>query len=450
MKKLLFILVAIVSYSAIYCQTTTVTFKPDSITGRDAVICERGGCIPNGGTQLFENRNFGSSHEFRAVAWTWVAEGCNAGTDRSLLKFEELSTIPVSAEIISAELKLFGISSPASITSGNSSYPGSPYNNSSFPPGSPYNTTNESFIQRVTSFWDEQTVTWNTQPTTTTVNQISIPNTTLQWNWNYTNNSPDLVAMVQEMVSNPSTNFGFMLKLQNETHYRSVLFASSDHLNSALWPELTVTYKNCSTDTLVIIDTVYVQQPCPCEANFSYLVNTLDPSSYYFMASNPAVTYTWTVNGRVVSHANAFTYAFREGNYEVCYNIAMDSLVSKLCRKCINLCIAKEGNLPQDKGEEVIPYEEQIDVGSSMEDAKIEVFPNPTANGWTVRITTEKEEAIKLQLSDMAGKVVYSDNKTLSKGVSTFNINTNNLVSGNYALQIIGKTIQSSKILIKQ
>jgi hypothetical protein len=461
MKKLFLLLFAIVCYSVVLGQTPiTVTFKPGPIIGKDAEIHEMRGCIPNGATQPVEDTNYGNIDRLRIMAWTWNSQGCGEGTFRALLKFDELSTIPANAEILSAELKLFGLPLVADV--GNSSYPGSPYNNSSYPPGHMYNTTNESLIQRVTSPWNEQTVTWNTQPTTTTANQITIPNTTSQWNWNYTNSSANLVAMIQDMVNNPSTNFGFMFKLQNETRYRSVYFVSSDHSNPALWPELTVTYTGCSTDT------IYIQKPCPCEANFSYIVNTLDLSSYYFMASNPADRYTWMINRRIVSDASAFSYTFRaEGNYEVCYyRASSDQNSIKECKKCINLCIGKDilspvedeiGNVDLKESEikdgviqgTILPGD-QISADSSTENAKIEVFPNPTTNGWTVRITTEKEEAIKIQLSDMVGKIIYSDNKMLSSGMNSFEINTNNLISGNYGLQIVGKSIQSSQILMKK
>ncbi|MCL2246093.1 MAG: DNRLRE domain-containing protein [Lentimicrobiaceae bacterium] len=453
MKKLfLFIVLAIVCYS-VFSQVT-VTFKPNSIIGKDATLATTYGCTPDGEAHPREYNNYGDHPYFRAWTWTLSNLFCYDRSFRSLLQFNELVTIPTEAEIISAELKLFGVPSIVD-DPGNSSYP-----------GSTHGTTNESIIQRVTSPWDEFTVTWNTQPSTTTANQILIPNTTAQWNWNFTDNSTNLVDMVQDMVANPNNNFGFMIKLQNETRYRSVIFASSDHANPALWPELTVTYKSCSIDTIVIIDTVYVEKPCPCEANFSYIVNTLNPSSYYFMASNPADGYRWGINGRVVSTESAFSYDFwRNGDYEVCYYI-MNNDTHKECRKCINICInqssfgtntdeaeeigLKESEIEDEVIQEAILYEGQISTEHGIEDAKVEVYPNPTTNGFTVRITTGKEETIKIQISDMAGKVVYSDTKTLTIGVNSFNINTQNLIIGNYGLQIIGKTIKSSKILMKK
>ena len=209
----------------------TITFKPDATVGQDATIVTTYGCTMNGHTQPCEVSNEGNEIELFISDWTYNSVGCSRGTHRSLLRFDELSTISTSAIILSAELKLYGV--PSSASQGNSSYPGNP--------ASYY--SNKSFIQKITNAWNEQTVTWNTQPTTTTINQITIPETSSQWNWNFTDNSPELVAMIQDWVSNPSTNFGIMMKLETESIYRSLTFASSDHPISALHPELTITYK---------------------------------------------------------------------------------------------------------------------------------------------------------------------------------------------------------------
>jgi len=240
MKNYLVILFIIVCYSSVFCQTQiTVTFKPDSTIGQDAIIWTTGNCILDGNTQPNTYMNFGKDNTLCANTWTHNAQGCPTGTNRTLLKFDELSTIPTTATIIKAKLKLYGLP-PGTVSIDNSCYPGSPYN--SYCP-------NTSFIQQVTSAWNEQTVTWNTQPTTTTVNRITIPQTTYQWNWDFMDSSANLLAMVRDWVQNPATNYGFMMRLETEAHYRAIRFASSDHPNSALHPELTVVYIDCPADT---------------------------------------------------------------------------------------------------------------------------------------------------------------------------------------------------------
>ena len=421
-------------------QTVTVTFKPNAAMGHDASIVTHFGCILNGNTQSTDVMNFGNSLHLQPMAWTWNTVGCPRGIIRSLIKFDQLSTIPSDAVIISAELKLFGVPSSVSHVSGNSCYPFSPYSAS---------CPNQAYIQKVTGAWDEQTVTWNTQPTTTTLNQITIPPTTLQWNWDFSDSSADLVAMVQDMVSNPASNFGFMIKLETEVYYRSILFASSDHPDPKLWPELAVTYS--------------YTPPCPCEANFSHIGNTSDPSTYAFMASNNANKQIWTINGNMVSNEASFIHTFRRpGEYEICY---LKVLSDTECKKCITICVGKaNGELTDNEFEKVnvetkpetnvsqgtIPPGDQIYIIDSKDNNKIEIYPNPTANSWTIKLITENDDTINIKLSDILGQIIYSDNKRLQRGNNIFEISASNIVAGSYNLQIIGNSIQFSNILLKE
>ncbi|MBP1646052.1 MAG: repeat protein [Bacteroidetes bacterium] len=195
---------------------TTITFKPDSSLGKDAIVFTRVGAND-------ANTNFGAYPELVMITWTWDG---NLGTNRSLIKFEELSTIPSNAVITDVKLKFYGISSSASAPQGNSYYTGS-----TFP-------TNPVLVKRITSACNENTVTWNNQPSTITANQMTITPSVSKWNWNYIiNNTPELKAIVQDMVNYPSTNHRFMLQLETEQTYRDMLFASSDHPDSTLWPE---------------------------------------------------------------------------------------------------------------------------------------------------------------------------------------------------------------------
>ena len=222
-------LCAVIYFSCIFVQAqTTVTFKPGPTQGKCALLTTTYGCAGN--YQPGEIGNDAKFEEIRSITWSSIASwGCPKVTMYTLLKFDELSTIPTDVVITSAELKLFGVpNSP--FGRGNSSYSGSSF------------SANTSFIQRVTQAWDESTVTWNTQPSVTIANQITIPQSTLEWNWNYTDNSANLLAMIQDMVAHPDRDFGFLMKLGTEQYYRSMVFASNCHSDPALWPELKITY----------------------------------------------------------------------------------------------------------------------------------------------------------------------------------------------------------------
>jgi hypothetical protein len=189
---------------------TTLTLQPDAATGKDAELFS---CIPCG----YSNQNFGNIAENCAIAWT------KNGADhkiRSLIQFD-LSSIPAGATVISATLSL-------------SWAPGSDEGNHFGIFGS-----NKAWLQRVTSSWQENTVTWNNQPTTTTTNRVAVAGST-----SGTQNYPNINVriLVQDMVNDPAHSFGFMLRLQTETVYKKLVFASSDHWNPALRPKLVVVY----------------------------------------------------------------------------------------------------------------------------------------------------------------------------------------------------------------
>lgn len=193
---------------------TCVTFRPKGTIGVDACIAN---CIECG----FVNNNYGDADEFSAIAWT---NGGNQSNTRSLIQFD-LTSIPTAASVSSAKLSLYQNPNPAS---GNMNGQHSTLSGA-----------NTSYLRRITSAWDEHLVTWSNQPGTTTTDQVMLPPST-SGNEDYLD--IDMTTMVQNMVTNPGQNFGMMMQVANETSYRGLLFASSDHSNSNLHPKLEVCY----------------------------------------------------------------------------------------------------------------------------------------------------------------------------------------------------------------
>lgn len=186
-----------------------ITLTPGPNEGQDAVLAS---CVSCG----YNDMNFGSDPDLASMAWT---NGSAESDLRSLMRFD-LSTIPTTATVVSATLSLY-----FNPNSSNGNHQGD----------------NTSFLQRVTSTWDENTVTWDTQPSTTTVDEVLLPATSSN-----TENRPDInvTAPVQDMLADPLNDFGFMLLQQDETSYRKMIFASSDYPNAALRPSLMVCYTN--------------------------------------------------------------------------------------------------------------------------------------------------------------------------------------------------------------
>ena len=102
--------------------------------------------------------------------------------------------------------------------------------------------SNEAVLQRIVSPWTED-VAWSNQPTTTIQNEVTLAQDT-NANQNYT---LDVTNLINDIIADPNTSFGFLLKLKTETPYRLLAFASSDHPNPSLHPKLEICYSTILT-----------------------------------------------------------------------------------------------------------------------------------------------------------------------------------------------------------
>jgi hypothetical protein len=178
----------------------------------------------------YASHNSGSIDQFKVLAWT---DGGKVIISRSFLKFADLSQIPTNSYVKQATLFLYGLNEGSvHLPQGNSYYPGSPYN--SFGP-------NDTYVQKATSAWDENSVTWNTMPSSSVNGESLIPPSKKQWN---NNSSADVSQIVRAFVKNPSKNYGFILSLTNENIYHSYGFYSSESSNSSKRPKLVIIYSN--------------------------------------------------------------------------------------------------------------------------------------------------------------------------------------------------------------
>jgi len=155
------------------------------------------------------------AYAFEGVAWT---SGGFFYIGRSLLKYD-FSFIPSNAIVLNAKLSLY-------------------HNPTPDPPGG-HAGANSCYLQKVTSNWDEYTVTWNNQPTTTALNQLILPASTSSTQ-DYLD--LDVMTLVSQMINNPSSNFGLMIKLLTEQSYRNLDFASGLCEDSTKRPRLELTY----------------------------------------------------------------------------------------------------------------------------------------------------------------------------------------------------------------
>ncbi len=232
----------------------TVTIQPNECTGKDTWILNN-----------YPTTNLGASTEFNTFAWTCGGSPCNS---KALIAFD-LSAIPSGAIISSATLSLF-----ADLNSSNG-YAGTPT----------YGTDNASYLNRVTSAWDEMTVTWNTTPTTTTTDQVLLAQST-STSQDYL--GTDITAFAQYWVQNPAQNYGMMIEMITSSAYNSLLFCSSDNGNSSKRPKLTVTY------TLPVTACVTFQ-PDSCTGKDTWILNNYPTTN--LGTSAEFNTFAWTCGG---------------------------------------------------------------------------------------------------------------------------------------------------------
>jgi len=212
MKKLLLCIIVSFLVPSAFCQQAKLLIQPDSICGKDALVWNAPGHA-NGTT------NYGADDAMGAHAWT------NQGvpdTARTLVQFD-LSSIPVGSIITYANLSLYNNPTTAYAQGQHSTFSG----------------PNDLFIQRIISPWNENSVIWFTQPVTTSQNEVSVAASTSA-HQDYT--GIDVTSLVQDMIDNPLTSHGFMIRLQDEGYYRAMVFASSDFTVAAKRPMLMVSY----------------------------------------------------------------------------------------------------------------------------------------------------------------------------------------------------------------
>jgi hypothetical protein len=253
--KRLFLLVTAICYLHLCFGQITIVLQPDSASGKDALLH---------GLSSEVDKNYGKNPQFASTAGTFGGE---FAATRSIISFN-LSQIPANATINAAKLSLYAWDTNTGLLQ--------------------HYGSNAGWLERVTSAWNEFTVTWNSQPSTTTLNRVELPIST-----SGTQNYLDLnvTQLVSDMIANPTSSYGFMLKLQTEEAYRRLNFCSSDHPIQALHPKLEIQY------TAPLNDSVLTLQPDP-ETGKDALLHGLSSEVNVNRGNNPQLAASaWTFGG---------------------------------------------------------------------------------------------------------------------------------------------------------
>lgn len=191
---------------------------------------------------LYPSTNFGTDENTLASAWTINAQFV---TLRAYFKFA-LPQLPAGAIINNATV-YFKYNPSTTISQGNSYYPGSPYSDA-----------NDGAIYRIEQAWDPSTITWNNQPSYSTLNNVWVPFSTAQTQDLQVNITP----LINDSYLYPGISHGFVFKMMSETIYRCQVYASSNHPNQALHPKLVICYTNNTTGTNEVANASCVKMVC--------------------------------------------------------------------------------------------------------------------------------------------------------------------------------------------
>ncbi|MCP9754791.1 DNRLRE domain-containing protein [Lacihabitans sp. CCS-44] len=200
------------------CESKNITPAVQSITLQPGLLDGQDGEV----NSLYPDViSFNGQSKFLSPA-VWTYSG-NLNIKRAYLKFD-LSSLPVGATIDSAHLDLFfsqELLNTYPYFSGQTGHSG----------------TNSFLIKRAVSNWDESTLTWNSKPSTSELNAVTIATTSIPTQdflkINVKNILTDILA---------SSNHGFEIRMVDESVYKSLCLTSSEEVNPLIRPKLTIYY----------------------------------------------------------------------------------------------------------------------------------------------------------------------------------------------------------------
>jgi uncharacterized repeat protein (TIGR03803 family) len=197
--------------------------------------------------------------EIPAGAWTCSSLGAPTCQVRGLFRFN-VSALPVNARISSARLFLYAKADNINGTSGSPMF----------------GTNNTSVLQKVTAPWNIAQVGWANQPATTSTGEKLLPQSTSTLQ----NYEIDVTDFVQGWASDPSSNFGMLLKLVTEQYYNSMIFHSGQAADS-LKPRLEICYTTASAPGAERLENSVVQNGMNQQQTLGFLEAFPNPANDY-------------------------------------------------------------------------------------------------------------------------------------------------------------------------
>ncbi len=197
------------------------------------------------------------------------------------------------------------------------------------------------------------------------------------------------------------------------------------------------------TDSIYVM--VYTGPNAQCESDFTLVQDLLNPgvyNGYNYSVSNGTTSYFWDFGNGDTSTDQFPTYTYSSvGLYTICLTISSDAgCVDTLCMD-IDILV-KSGTTIN-----IMDPAQNLSIASQTSASTFAVYPNPSTGNFTLAIESEQDEVYLVQLHDITGKVIYSENYPVSKGLNNLNVDLENSTAGIYFLNLNGETV--SKIVLE-
>jgi len=349
------------------------------------------------------NNNFPSTSIpntlFEGYAWTNNAGGYPIWTGRTISWFNLSSAIPQNSTIISATLYAH-----ADTSSSISGYPNGPT----------YGSANAGYLQRVISSYNKNgdTTGWNNAPSVSIADEKILAQSTSQ-DENYLS---DITDFVQLWVNQPDSNFGMMLRLQNENYYNRLTFYSFDSPVDSLNLRLNI----CYVPNLSIVPLYLVEFNGILDNNVAKLTwaseNEINISTFYVQKSIDGKSFDNidTLNAKGSTGTNNYAANDADVNTSIVYYRIE--------------WIDKNGNSN---------YSNIIQLNNTAFKSIISIFPNPAKDYAQISLFAQTNGQLILRLTDVTGRIISEQKATVTKGNNALSVNQlNKLSNGVYIIQL--------------
>jgi len=260
----------------------SLVLQPGPLDGKDAIVWS-----------ITPDSTWGWNQEATLTAWTYQGD---PSYKRFYIEFD-YSNIPAGAIIDSAFIF---------------------YNNNPSAPshGGLHSGSNTFWVRRVTSAWDEDSITWINAPSDTTLNQVQVGASSSN-TANYKIDVSDLVADQLQYG-----NHGFFMRLVTEATWRAVVCASSDAADSTNHPAIKIYYTECT----------------PAVAAYTYTATGNTVNFIPLFNAPTGVSHLWDFGNGNFSTADTPTYTFSTGGvHTVCHTVTTSCSADTACQQVV-LC----------------------------------------------------------------------------------------------------------------